>query len=556
MPIQYTPQFIPTDINLMNRMLQERQQEHDLSLARIAEMEDKYGQMRVDPSDIEYKNQLLGNFQQDIGSIVDRYGGDYGAASKDITRKLSKFRNDPFFQNAPYKAQLIEEARKREAQLGPNAVNIRGVNDLRNLDISQPIDPESFKYDIRDIRDYEKALDTNYGDIKTWIRESGLQGSDVDGLLQSTEYRGLMKNEVPQYAGVMSQYLQEQMGLPKEYADRLGENKAVQLYQGSRNQFMRDPGFNPADDQNMQQGKNYILSTGEGDVTGYSLDEAKSKMNEYSQAMKEYSQAKKEFDLISKREKGTRTYSQMKDDQFKSDLYKQSEIKLNKIKEEFSGDMYNELTKKHKLSDEEAIATIISERSSKPITHPTEVRPSAEETISGITRDLNANLREVDLEKVVLYDSTGGRKEKSSDSVEKSMKEAIANGDIQDVKINVKSGEMKLISKDGNSYGIPVSSLKNKQVSKNLNSYNKIISSLNAESSNTSDKVKIGDNSFIADKRFNPESGVYESNLYLVDDKTNTKYKVPVEQFNDIFFSGLFSTYGQEGQYKKTYLNK
>jgi hypothetical protein len=559
MPVQYTPQFVPTDVNLMNQMLQQRQQEHDMALARIAETEDKFGQMRVDPSDIGYKNELLGDFQQNIGNIIDRYGGDPGAASKDITRQLTKFRNDPFFQLAPYKSQLIEEARKREAQLGPNAIVGRGVQQLRETPLYSKemgyAAPEDFQHSIMDRRDFQKSLEAEYGDIGRRTRESGLGPSGIPGYLESVVTKGITSNEAGELKQDMFEHVKRMSpDIPDEIAIDMADNYANQLIQGYQRQHVRDLGYDPKAEEKARQRRNYIVSTGTGDITGMSIPEAKKGIESYLSSVNDYNKVKNAPSKTREDFNNINEYTQYVENQ--SRINNIAENKYKKSLKQFQGKMLNELKSKYGLNEEEAVKVVAMEKASTPITHENKIRPTAKESLDGIVDDLNVNLRGINLDYVDVYDSLGNKKERTREKFEEEMKEDIAKGNIQDVTVDLKSGDIILISESGKSYGIPSSSLGNKGVSQNISSYKKLMSTLYSDVSGTSKPVVVGDKLFLADKRYDKESNRYESKLFLIDPVEKSKQEVNESDFNDIFFTGLFATYGQQGEYKPTYLNK
>ena len=86
--IQYTPQFVQSDIGAMQRKFDDLQQGYDTAYSGAVAAEDAFGQFDVDQRDIELKNEVLGGFKNRVKSLVDRYGGDWGAASKQLASEI------------------------------------------------------------------------------------------------------------------------------------------------------------------------------------------------------------------------------------------------------------------------------------------------------------------------------------------------------------------------------------------------------------------------------------------------------------------------------------
>lgn len=151
-PIQYIPQYVPMDIGTMSDILDRKQAKYNEAYAAPLAFEDAFSQIDVgDASNIAGKNAILGKFQNRIQEIVDRYGGDYGAASEDIAREISKERSNPFYQLAPKAAEAAKQYTLHKKQLGDFGFEKTPLN-TQFLDEKGNIINSNFNYELGDIR--------------------------------------------------------------------------------------------------------------------------------------------------------------------------------------------------------------------------------------------------------------------------------------------------------------------------------------------------------------------------------------------------------------------
>src|SRR6056297_2139403 len=167
-PIQYIPQPIFSNVGILQQQLAQDQSRHDQAMANQLAMEDQFAQVRTHPSDISAKNRVLGDFQTKVQDVVERYGGDYGAAAKDIARLTSRTRQNPFFQLAPERRRLAEEERKARLQLGPNYIPLASVTDkpLQDPTTGEWIDPTDLQYNYANRQQLQQLIDKELGGLK------------------------------------------------------------------------------------------------------------------------------------------------------------------------------------------------------------------------------------------------------------------------------------------------------------------------------------------------------------------------------------------------------
>jgi hypothetical protein len=246
-PIQYIPQPIFSNVGMLQQQLAQDQARHDLAMQQQVAMEDMFAEVPTHPTDIPIKNKVLGDFQSKVQEVVDRYGGDYGAAAKDIARLTSKTRQNPFFQLAPERRRLAEEQRKRLAQLGPNAILTQDVTaaPLQDPETGEWITPEELQSQVLDQRLYEQQLERRFGKLGTkqtpgeWRRNA-----QFPWMLERSNYKGVLPVELQDVASQMYESLSAQSPeLPESERRRISDNYANQLVQGSTIEERQDPEY-------------------------------------------------------------------------------------------------------------------------------------------------------------------------------------------------------------------------------------------------------------------------------------------------------------------------
>jgi hypothetical protein len=236
-----------TDIGPFERMLAQDQAQYERAIANQLSFEDAFSQVPVHPSDIATKNMVLGDYQKQVSDIVGKYGGDYGAAAKDIARLTTKTRQSPFFQLAPYKRQLAEEERRARLQLGPNYIPLSSIQDVQLMspETGEWASPEELTYDYANRQQLQQMIDKELGGLRTQTRETELAGvPGRPGLLQSTVYRGIKPEEYEETINLMANTLRKSRpDLPEDVINDVASNYAQQYIQGQQRQYTRDPLF-------------------------------------------------------------------------------------------------------------------------------------------------------------------------------------------------------------------------------------------------------------------------------------------------------------------------
>jgi len=241
-PIQYTPQFIQTDVGAIQDKLNARQGQYDTAYANALGAEDKFGEFNVHQKDIDLKNKVIGGFKDRVKTLVDQYGGDYAAASKQLVKEIVNTKNDKFFGLAAERARLAEEQRRLIQQYGPNAIVLKDVTKPDLVDAQgNYIRPEDLSSEVLNRKQLEEIIDQDYGMLKNKKREGALTKSGTPGYLQSTTVQGINQAEVNQVATDMYNTLKKtRPDLPDDIAINIANNQAKSYVLGSTNQLVSD----------------------------------------------------------------------------------------------------------------------------------------------------------------------------------------------------------------------------------------------------------------------------------------------------------------------------
>ncbi len=240
--IGYTPQFIQSDIGAIQKRFADMQSQYDTAYQGRLEAEDAFGNIPVvSQSDMALRDEILEEFKNKAQSIVDEYGGDYGAASKRLAKEIIAAKSNPFFQLAARKTQLAEEQRKLASQPGSIV-----LQDVRNINLRDAqgnyISPDQLGYNVT-TRDYlRKELGLAYADLAKKVTEGDYQSvKGIPWLLQKAVTKGITEEEVPAVAEAMMGTLKQMHPeLSDDIAQSIALEQANQLVMGTQNKELAD----------------------------------------------------------------------------------------------------------------------------------------------------------------------------------------------------------------------------------------------------------------------------------------------------------------------------
>jgi hypothetical protein len=158
MPVQYTPQFIPTNTQALQGVLSEYQQADDKNLARELEVQDQYSMIpTITPQDTIKKNQILNQFGETMKGVEKKYNYDRASSaySKELARKISDLRSQDFWSYNERKKEVAKLDQEMKARLGANY-----VSKYDPLSATYEDQTAINKYAPKDLRDLYKQVFT------------------------------------------------------------------------------------------------------------------------------------------------------------------------------------------------------------------------------------------------------------------------------------------------------------------------------------------------------------------------------------------------------------
>jgi len=240
-PIEYTPQFIKTDVGAIQDKLNARQGQYDAAYASTLGAEDKFGEFNVHQKDVDLKNKVIGGFKDRVKTLVDQYGGDYAAASKQLVKEIVNTKNDKFFGLAAERNKLAEEQRRLVQQYGPGAIIIKDVTKPDLVDAKgNYIRPEDLTSDVISRKQLTDLLDEDHGLLKNKSREANV-ASDRAGYYKSITTQGITNAEVESTRSAMFNTLKKNKPeLSDDMAMNIADAQARSYVLGSKSDYLSD----------------------------------------------------------------------------------------------------------------------------------------------------------------------------------------------------------------------------------------------------------------------------------------------------------------------------
>lgn len=149
MAVSYIPQFVPTNMEVLQGNLNMYQQAHDRNVAMKIGTIDEYSQIpTISPEDTMAKNERLGGFQELVKELDEKFNYDRASSaySRELARRISGLKQDPFWTYNQEKLQTHEARRQMQLKLGANYF--------------ETTDPTNATFENREELDNWRALDT------------------------------------------------------------------------------------------------------------------------------------------------------------------------------------------------------------------------------------------------------------------------------------------------------------------------------------------------------------------------------------------------------------
>ena len=252
--IEYRPQFIQSDIGAMQKKFDDLQQAYDQSYMGTLSAEDQYNQLEVNPVDIALKNEIIQGFRDRTQAIVDKYGGDWGAAAKQLAREVVKTKQDPFFQLASRRNQLAEEQRKLKQQYGPDAIVLKDISKTQLRDKEgKYISPDELGYEVLHRGQFKEMMNRELGHLAKDVREGQFRVSkNTPWQMERDIITGITEDEVIGVAQQGYALLKKQRpDLPDDIAFDIAMNEARSYVGDKRTDFTANKPWDIQQQKNM-----------------------------------------------------------------------------------------------------------------------------------------------------------------------------------------------------------------------------------------------------------------------------------------------------------------
>ena len=251
-PIQYTPQFVQTDLGLLNNIIGQRDKEYDLAEMQQQQREDQFASLKTDAADIGLKNEIMGEYQKKAGDILERYGGDYAAAATDLAKLGSDLKANPFINLSQQRMQIAEEERKLESQLGSDAIKVQSVRNtpLRDAE-GNWITPDQLKYKIYDRNRLNRMVQDEFKDRAQEVRTGPYRtDKNLPGYKVYDVTTGITRGEVPEVADeIYARLMERAPGMDPATAKAMAYDNARQMVRGTEKKQIRDYGATGGGDE-------------------------------------------------------------------------------------------------------------------------------------------------------------------------------------------------------------------------------------------------------------------------------------------------------------------
>jgi len=171
-PVQGVPYISTSDPGLTDyysKILSDRTQRYDTAFQAIQQSQANLADM---PSlDVEAKNKVLGSFKERSQAIVDKHGGDYGGAARELSNLVATERENPFYA---FNQRQLDQTQKLEQSLAknPNLHILKDPRSQRFEDFSGNL--EDVGYDTVDPEEIRRILAQNNDKLRTQQTELGI----------------------------------------------------------------------------------------------------------------------------------------------------------------------------------------------------------------------------------------------------------------------------------------------------------------------------------------------------------------------------------------------
>jgi hypothetical protein len=199
----YESFFNPIPIEFLQQQLGQRQDKFDTAYAGALGAKDQLAQVQVGMSDLASKNEIIQQSVSDINRLVDeKYGGDWGKASKEVARQVSQVRADPFWNAQVQREKQREAYTAREAELGARGMKFGPDPRLvSTLDEQGRVrDEEAFKGEIIEQGDWGKTVRGIFSSLTPDMVAEGTLTQEEFSMLRQGKWSGISPTKLKKLA--------------------------------------------------------------------------------------------------------------------------------------------------------------------------------------------------------------------------------------------------------------------------------------------------------------------------------------------------------------------
>jgi len=202
---QYQSFYDPIPVESLTASSQRSQQEYDVGYAGALAAQDELAQSLVGMRDIEQKNKILNESIANMNKTVEeKFGGDWGRASKDIAAQVTQVRSNPYWNMAKQAEARREETREIKLKY-PDAFVFNDPTQISVVDEEGKLrGAEAFQPDIVQRGDYNKTAREIMSMVQVNAGAFGLSREEARGLdhyVKTGEYKEITKTRIEELAG-------------------------------------------------------------------------------------------------------------------------------------------------------------------------------------------------------------------------------------------------------------------------------------------------------------------------------------------------------------------
>lgn len=216
-PVQGVPYISTSDPGLTDyysKILSDRTQRYDTAFQAQQQAQASIADL---PSlDVAAKNQILSSFKERSQAIVEKHGGDYGSAARELSNLVATERENPFYA---FNQRQLEQTKQLEQSLArnPNLHILKDPREARFEDFSgnledigfDTVDPQEIRRTLAQTFDKRRTQKTELGITTKYTPEGegynilqtqlGLSDDEISKLVSSGELDETVLANLPQY---------------------------------------------------------------------------------------------------------------------------------------------------------------------------------------------------------------------------------------------------------------------------------------------------------------------------------------------------------------------